>query len=393
MMRLSLPSLVLASLGLWGCAGNVEEEEQSDALLQARILFKNFSGAYANYDFQAAGAIRNDFRRLSNESGGLLLAALASKNEADQGYAAFALGFSENRAAMAPLIAATVHRNETVRGNAIVALGNLGFADVPPEPFLRLMKDPLPQIRQASLFGLALLPLDKDPGQFQAPVQACLTDYDWSVRNEALIVLRKMKRADSVQIILDGPITDREPQVRASAALALGAIGREAREATPFLIELLKDENHIVVEGAWTALNRIHDRDFDRSYSTWRDFYEDEAKVHYTCLEHREISELTQGKCPRCGKKLERMNRDVLRKFDPVPATFTGVYLCPEHPGTMTTTPSKCGVPGCGKDLIPKKPDPVIYSCPDHSDNVTVGPAKCGKPGCGKDLIPNLPKK
>ena len=59
----------------------------------------------------------------------------------------------------------------------------------------------------------------------------------------------------------------------------------------------------------------------------------------------------------------------------------------------MTTTPSKCGVPGCGKDLVPKRPEPVIYSCPDHPDNVTVGPAKCGKPGCGKDLLPNLPKK
>jgi hypothetical protein len=393
MNRLVLPMILLAPLGLWSCSGTVEEEQESDALLHARILFKNFSGAYANYDFQSAGAIRNDFRRLNAEQGGYLLQALNSKNEADQGYAAFALGFSESRAVVGPLTLATLHPNETVRGNAIVALGNLGFTDVPDEPFLRLLKDPLPAIRQASLFGLSLLPLDKDPRQFQAPVQGCLNDYDWSVRNEALIVLRRMKRADSVQVILDGPITDREAQVRASAALAIGAVGREARDATPFLIELLKDEDHRVVDAAWTALNRIHDRDFDRSYSTWRDFYEDEAKVHYTCPEHREISELVQGKCPRCGKKLERVTRDVLRKFDPVPATFTGVYICPDHPGTMTTTPAKCGVPGCGKDLVPKKPDPIFYSCPDHPDNVTVGPAKCGKPGCGKDLLPNLPKK
>jgi hypothetical protein len=388
MTRYSLPLLILTSLGFWGCAGTPEEEQENDALLRARILFKNFSGAYANYDFQSAGAIRNDFRRLCAEAGGSLLVALSSKNEADQGYAAFALGFSENRAVIGPLVAVTQHPNETVRGNAICALGNLGFSDVPAEPFLRLMKDPLPQIRQAALFGLALLPLDKEPREFQAPVQACLTDYDWSVRNEALIVLRKMKRVDSVQVILDGPLTDREPQVRASAALAIGAIGREAREATPFLIELLKDENHVVVDGAWTALNRIHDRDFDRSYATWRDFYEDELKVHYTCPEHRDVSAPVAGKCPRCGKKLDRVTRDILRKFDPVAAPLAGPYLCPDHPDTMTTTPAKCGVPGCGKDLVPKKPEPVIYSCPEHPENVTVGPAKCGKTGCGKDLLP-----
>jgi HEAT repeat protein len=85
--------------------------------------------------------------------------------------------------------------------------------------------------------------------------------------------------------------------VRASAALALGAIGREAKESTPFLIELLKDEYHRVVEGAWIALNKIHEKDFDRSYATWRDWYEDEQRVHYTCLEHKEVSEPSPGVC------------------------------------------------------------------------------------------------
>jgi HEAT repeat protein len=388
MNRLSLPLLLLGALGLGGCAVSEEEAAESDALLNARILFKNYSGAYANADYGAAGAIRNDFRRLNAESGRLLLAALQSKNEADQGYAAFALGFSENRIAIDPLVAATRHPNETVRGNAIVALGNLGFPDVPAEPFLRLMKDPLPRVRQASLFGLALLPVDKDPREFQAPVQECLGDSDWSVRNEALIVLRKMKRPDSVQVILKGPVKDREPQVRASAALAIGAVGREAREATPFLIEMLKDESHLVVDGAWSALNHIHDRDFDRSYSTWRDFYEDELKMTYSCPDHRDVAEAAPGKCPRCGRPLDRMVRDVLKKGEPAEPPFSGLYVCPDHPETVTTTPAVCGVPGCGKELVPKKPAPVLYSCPDHPDNVTVGPSKCGRPGCGKDLVP-----
>jgi len=111
MNRLVLLWILAAPLGLWSCSGTAEEEEESDALLHARILFKNFAGTYANYDFQGAGAIRNDFRRLNAEQGGFLLLALNSKNEADQGYAAFALGFSESHAVVGPLTLATLHPN------------------------------------------------------------------------------------------------------------------------------------------------------------------------------------------------------------------------------------------------------------------------------------------
>jgi HEAT repeat protein len=382
------PVLLLAVLpGLSGCA-STDEEEDNDILIRARILFKNFSGAYGAADYQAVNAIRNDFIRLNAEGGRILLAALQSKNEDDQGYAAFALGFSDSRTAVGPLVTATSHRNETVRGNAIVALGNLGFQDIPLEPFIRLMKDPNPQVRQAALFGLSLLPLDRDSRNIQGDVYAKLSDSDWAVRNEALIVCRKMKRPDSVTPILDGPLQDREPVVRASAALALGSIGREAREATPFLIELLKDVDHRVVDGAWTALNRIHDKDFDRSYATWRDWFEDEQKVHYTCPDHREVSETAPGKCPKCGRRLERVTRDILRRIDTPVGSPSGFWVCPEHPDVITTTPAKCGVPGCGRDLVPKRPDPVIYVCPDHPKVITTTPAKCGVTGCGKDLLP-----
>jgi len=389
-MTRPLPALLLLALaGLWGCASAGEDEEDNDILVRARLLFKNFSGAYGASDYQAVGAIRNDFHRLNAEGGAVLLAALHSKNEDDQGYAAFALGFSDSRAAVQPLVEATAHRNETVRGNAIVALGNLGFPDLPIEPFIRVMKDPNPQVRQAALFGLALLPLDRDSHGIQSEVYARFADPDWPVRNEALIVCRKMKRPDSVTPILDGPLQDREPLVRASAALALGSIGRDAREATPFLVELLKDSDHRVVDAAWTALNRIHDKDFDRSYATWRDWFEDEQRIHYTCPEHREVSEPGPGKCPRCGRRLERVVRDVLRKIDTPVGSPSGFWICPEHPDVITTTPARCGV--CGKELVPKRPDPVIYVCPDHPKVITTGPAKCGVTGCGKDLLPQKP--
>ena len=391
MGRSLIAFLLLLPLGLGGCAGNEEAEFDNEIMLRARILFRNYSGAYAHADYQAVDAIRNDFRRLNAEGGGVLLAALLSRSEEEQGYAAFALGFSESRAAVVPLASATSHRNETVRGNAVVALGNLGFMDLPTEPFVRLLKDPLPQVRQAALFGLSLMPLDKDSRNLQGDVYARLADSDWHVRNEALLVVRRMKRPDSVTLILDGPIQDREPLVRANAALALGAIGREAGEATPFLIELLKDSDHRVVEGVWTALNRIHEKDFDRSYATWRDWFEDEQKVHYSCLEHRDVSENAPGKCPKCGRRLERTSRDLPKKVDLSALPSSGLYVCPEHRDVITTSPAKCGVPGCGKDLVLKRPDPVIYVCPDHPTTVTTTPAKCGKPGCGKDLLPQKP--
>lgn len=388
MMRYFLGALLLFPAWISGCASSDEAEFDHEIMQRARLLFKNFSGAYAAQDTQAIGAIRNDYRRLCGEGGGVLLAEMNSKNEDDQGYAAFALGFSDSRAAVAPLIQATTHRNETVRGNAIVALGNLGFMDVSTEPFVRLMGDPLPSIRQAALFGLSLLPLERDSLHLEKDVYGRLEDLDWQVRNEALIVLKRMRRPDSVNAILDGPLHDREPVVRASAALALGAIGREAREATPFLIEMLKDGDHRVVDGVWTALCRIHDKDFDRSYATWRDWYEDEQKIHYSCPDHKEVSESLPGKCPKCGRRLERMTRDILRRTDTLAGPVSGLYICPEHADVVTTTPAKCGIPGCGKDLVPKRPDPVIYACPDHPGNMTTTPAKCGIPGCGKDLLP-----
>jgi len=79
----------------------------------------------------------------------------------------------------------------------------------------------------------------------------------------------------------------------------------------------------------------------------------------------------------------------VIRKADgssPPPAP--ALYVCPDHPEVQTTTAAKCGKPGCGKDLVLKKPDPVTFACPDHPEVQTSTPSKCGKPGCNKDLLP-----
>ncbi|RPH38536.1 MAG: HEAT repeat domain-containing protein, partial [Planctomycetota bacterium] len=242
--------------------------------------------------------------------------------------------------------------------------------------------------RQVDLHGTASIDQGMDAIRH---AHEALGDPDAHVRTEALIVLRKMRRKESVAVILGTVVKDPEPQVRAASALALAGIGREAKEATPFLVEMLKDEYHRVVEGAWVALNKIHDKDFDRSYATWRDWYEDEQRVVYTCLQHPEVTETSPGVCPKCKVKLERISREGVRKTvqqDPAVVPTPALYVCPEHVEILTTSPAKCGKPGCGKELVPKKPDPVTYSCPEHTEILTTTPAKCGKPGCGKDLIP-----
>src|SRR5207244_4147587 len=87
-----------------------------------------------------------------------------------------------------------------------------------------------------------------------------------------------------------------------------------------------------------------------------------EQKVHYTCLEHKEISELAPGVCPKCGKKLERMSREGVRKPEAPAVAAPGLFVCPDHPEILTTTAAKCGK--CGKDLVPKKPDPMVPAAP-----------------------------
>jgi hypothetical protein len=391
-MRLFCAALLLCSpLGLWSCATSPEDERREQAIERAAFLFHHYGEAQKQQDGQMLTVLRGDLRKLNSEAIDVLIKVLADRNQEAQGYAAFALGFSANRAAIDPLARASDSPEETVRGNAIAGLGQLGFSDAPIEPFRKLMRDPLPEVRQAALFGLSWMVSPKNDLGVLGDVHACLIDPDIHVRTEALLVIRKLRRKESVMPILAGPVKDSEPMVRASAAIALGALGRDAQEATPFLVEMLKDEHHQVVEGAWSALNRIHDKDLDRSYSTWRDWYEDEQKVHYTCLEHKEISEVAPGVCPKCGKRLERLSREGLRKPEPSPVVASGLFTCPEHPQIVTTTPSRCGVPGCGKDLVPKRHDPVTYTCPEHPQIVTTTPSKCGVPGCGKDLVPKKP--
>lgn len=379
-----LPILCLAA-AFAGCSGGPSERELNLQLFdQVAYLMAKFNAALGSQESLPLDAATSDLRKLATTEFDRLLAALNGEDAALRSDAAFALGFSRRKEALGPLTAAAASPDPVLRRNAGAALGMLGFEEAAPS-IAKALEDAEPDVREAALFGLrTLVDETRDFGLLPA-VHARLGDRAVGVRNEALILLRDMKRAESVEPVVNRSVKDVEPLVRANAALALGAIGPAvAKVVTPHLIEMLRDEESKVVESAWKALSLVNQKDFDRSYATWRDWYEDEVRHHWSCTEHRDVSQPEPGDCPRCARKLERVLRETGRKSEPPPAYFA----CPDHPEVTTSSAAACGKPGCGKALVPAKPPPVSYACPDHPEVVTLGPSTCARPGCGKTLAP-----
>lgn len=381
-MRRLISTLCLA---LAACSGGPSERELALQLFdQVAYLLSKYNAALGTQEALPLEAATSDLRKVASAEFERLLQALRGEDAELRADAAFALGFSRRREAVAPLTEASGADDVLLRRNASAALGLLGFEEAAPT-LLKRLEDPESEVREATLFGLrTLVDETRDHGLLPA-VHARLADKSVGVRNEALILLRDMKRAESVEPILNRSLKDPEPLVRANAALALGAVGpAAAKTATPHLIETLRDEDPKVVESAWRALSLVNQKDFDRSYATWRDWYEDEIRNHWSCPEHREVSQPDPGECPRCQRKLERMLRDTVRRSEAAPSYF----VCPEHPEVTTSSPAACGKAGCGKALVAAKPPPLSYACPEHPEVVTLSPSSCARPGCGKALVP-----
>ncbi len=98
--------------------------------------------------------------------------------------------------------------------------------------------------------------------QGEAVVKAlveALADADEMVRYHAVIALQKV-RARGPEVIAALTVRlreDRHVGVRREAAIALGAIGKEARSAVPALKEVLKDENDLLREYSRRALSHV----------------------------------------------------------------------------------------------------------------------------------------
>lgn len=368
-----------------GCAGRPDD---STLGLWERLafLFMHYNKAFESGDPARVQLVASDLQRLAAAHMDTLTGTVSSGTPERQGDAAFALGFSKSTAAVAPLAELTKSPVPEVRSNAIASLGMLGFEEVPSEPFQRLLEDREYTVRLSALFGLRPLLHEKNDRGLLEAIHRRLTDPVIDVRNEAVILLGKLRRKESIVPLLSGPAVDREPLIRRNVAVTLRLIGREAAPAAPHLIEMLRDELPGVVEEAWKALNEIHGKDLDRSYHTWRDWFEDEQRHVYECLDHKDVAQPAPGVCPKCGKRLERIPRDEVRKPERPDKPEASQYHCPDHPENIAGTPTKCARPNCGKDFVPKKPDPITYTCPDHVEIGVFTPSTCGK--CGKQLVP-----
>lgn len=389
-VELSAMKRLLPVLLLWGAAcssGPDEETKTLDFFNRLAMDRERFNGALGEADEGRLRELDYEIHRLVRSRFDVLRAGLESGDPERSALAAFGLGFLRRTEAIDPLVAATRSEIPEVKQGALVGLGILGFPEVPNEPFLRLLGEEDPGSRVAALFALRrLLRPDADRGLLPEVVKH-LGDPAWQIRVESLLVLERIGSAETVTAILDGPVKDGHPDVRAQAAFALGAAGKEAQNAVPYLIEMLQDPDTMVARSAHRALVAVTGvNEPDPSYGRWRDWYEDQQNQYYSCPDHPEVEREEKGPCPVCTLPLEQFQRGTRRRARPP----SGSYACPNHPAVVTRNPGTCGVEGCGRILELKAPEARTYVCPDHPGVLTTAPATCGQPGCGKALVPKV---
>jgi HEAT repeat protein len=192
-----------------------------------------------------------------------ILAGLGSADAARQELAAFALGFSRNRAAMGPLEAAAESPNPALRAHAIAALGMLGFRDAPQEPFRKRLADEAWEVRLSALFGLRHCAGPDVPSSCIEALHRCLSDPMMGIRNETVLVLAKIGGAAPLEMILSLAVRDPEALVRQNAARALVEIGKPSEKILPALKEMCRDEDPRVRDAAEASLRHLESRRVD----------------------------------------------------------------------------------------------------------------------------------
>lgn len=152
--------------------------------------------------------------------------------------AAKALAFSQNPAAVPPLVQAlSVKGDVRLLTNATYALGRIRSPATDPAPLLALLKDGDPDVRSNALMALWHV--------FDAKRAVGASPLDPVAQREAMLVLEPA---------LFDPA---DPLIRAQAAAAVGALG-DPRGVDP-LINLLRDEHPLVRTQTAIALGKLGD--------------------------------------------------------------------------------------------------------------------------------------
>ncbi len=208
-----------------------------------------------------ADAVRDAlFRALSGLRSASVLALLELAGDPDADVRARALGalagvWPHREPVVAALTAALGDADAGVRRAAVRRLGRLGALAAPATPALvGLLSSDDPEVRHE--VASALYDMGPAAGAAFHALQGLTSDADPDVRQRALQALSRLGDA-SVPVLLKALRSETEPEVRLSAAMALGWQGAVAREAVPDLAAFLDDPEPRVRGRAAGALAEI----------------------------------------------------------------------------------------------------------------------------------------
>jgi len=311
-------TLLLSALVVAGCSGNDPRRDVLGFYERLDFLRAKYDAALDSRDYTEQARIEVSIVREAQRRYDQLVRECAEDPVVrHRVLATFALGFSKRVEAGPVLRARLDDADPEVRVIAAVGLGQLKVPDPPIDRIKQMLDEPEPYVRRGALFALKLMLAPGNDGGLGPRLVGLLDDVDWSLRNEAVLVLREVRKAEFLEPLASKGFKDAMWLVRYNAALAVGMYGAAADAYIPHLIELLRDLEAAVVEAAHWAIKRVTGKDFDRSYHSWRDWYDDEkSKYEYYCVTHPEIVRPVAGACPTCQARLEKRLKPNVPKRD-----------------------------------------------------------------------------
>lgn len=270
-----IAALALGACGQLGPTAPQSQDPYEELYLLLRLRVRQWEEAKGNPDPSFIEQIENEIRNIANRNADVLLTHLQNHPETEyRQIAAFVLGFdtTKRRSVQPALVRAMQDGSPDVRAAAAYALGRLGIQPIPVEAYRALLWDASWKVKIGALAGLQwLMEPGTDLGLLE-DIHGLLEDANAEVRAEAVNLLGRIAKQESVDPLLALIRWDREAIVRHNTALALMEIN--SRGSLPGLIELLRDPNTGVVHAAWYALRQITGEDLPRTYPSWKTWYD-----------------------------------------------------------------------------------------------------------------------
>lgn len=240
---------------------------------------REWNAAHEKFDFREEQRLSGDLKRAVDQRMDFLVHVLASHDLEGRLVAASALGFSGDRRAVEPLLAACNDENLEVRTNAYFAIGILGSHETPIDPLLIGLHDQNSVVREAASFAIAgTVSLGDDRGSYASLIEA-LGDEDWRVANHSVRALGIIQKKECVPVLIQRGLRSGAYLVRLNSAAALAAI--RSPEAIEPLIDTLKDDQPQVQKMATFALEKITGESFGNDEPKWRDWWRESRERYF----------------------------------------------------------------------------------------------------------------